>query len=75
MSLEELNNLDTPPVNTVNAVDDFEAALAASSDVPAVDVIDVAVVPDDVQAVAENDMAVVPDQVESEVEEEMSSNK
>jgi transcriptional antiterminator NusG len=74
MSLEELNNLDTPPVNTVNTVDDFEAALAASSDVPAVDVIDVAVVPDDVQTVAENDMAVVPDQVESEVEEENDEN-
>jgi len=70
MSLEELNNLDTPPVNTVNTVDDFEAALAATAtDVPAVDVIDVAVVPDDVQAVAENDMALVPDQVESEEEE------
>ena len=68
MSLEELNNLDTPPVNTVNTVDDFEAALAASSDVPAVDV----------QAVAENDMALVPDQVESEevseVEEENDEN-
>jgi len=59
MSLEELDNLETPPVNTVNTVDDFEAALAASSDVPAVDV----------QAVAENDMALVPDQVESEEEE------
>jgi transcriptional antiterminator NusG len=70
MSLEELDNLETPPVNTVNTVDDFEAALAATAtDVPAVDVIDVAVVPDDVQAVAENDMALVPDQVESEEEE------
>ena len=47
MSLEELNNLDTPPVNTVNSVDDFEAALAASSDSP---VIDVAVVPDQVES-------------------------
>ena len=28
MSLEELDNLETPPVNTVNTVDDFEAALA-----------------------------------------------
>ena len=58
MSLEELNNLDTPPVNTVNSVDDFEAALAATSEAAVVDV----------QAVAENDMAVVPDQVESEEE-------
>jgi len=71
MSLEELDNLETPPVNTVNTVDDFEAALAAT----ATDVVettqdnDVAVVPDDVQAVAENDMALVPDQVESEEEE------
>ena len=74
MSLEELDNLETPPVNTVNTVDDFEAALAATAtDVPAVDVIDVAVVPDDVQAVAENDMALVPDQVES-VEEENDEN-
>jgi transcriptional antiterminator NusG len=66
MSLEELDNLETPPVNTVNTVDDFEAALAASTEAP---VVDVAVVPDDVQAVAENDMALVPDQVESEEEE------
>jgi len=69
MSLEELDNLDTPPVNTVNTVDDFEAALAASTDVQSTVVDDVAVVPDDVQAVAENDMALVPDQVESEEEE------
>ena len=70
MSLEELDNLDTPPVN---AVDDFEAALAVSAEAPAVDVqavddIDVAVVPDDVRAADENDMAVVPDQVEAEDE-------
>jgi len=69
MSLEELDNLETPPVNTVNTVDDFEAALAASTDVQSTVVDDVAVVPDDVQAVAENDMALVPDQVESEEEE------
>jgi len=43
MSLEELNNLDTPPVNTV---DDFEAALAVSAEAA---VIDVAVVPDQVE--------------------------
>ena len=49
MSLEELDNLDTPPVNTVNTVDDFEAALAASTDVPATEVLDVAVVPDQVE--------------------------
>jgi transcriptional antiterminator NusG len=40
MSLEELDNLDTPPVN---AVDDFEAALAVSAEAA---VVDVAVVPD-----------------------------
>ena len=40
MSLEELDNLDTPPVNTV---DDFEAALAVSAEAA---VVDVAVVPD-----------------------------
>jgi transcriptional antiterminator NusG len=31
MSLEELDNLDTPPVNSVNSVDDFEAALASTA--------------------------------------------
>ncbi len=46
MSLEELNNLDTPPVNTVNSVDDFEAALAVSAEAA---VVDVAVVPDQVE--------------------------
>ena len=46
MSLEELNNLDTPPVNTVNTVDDFEAALAVSAETA---VVDVAVVPDQVE--------------------------
>jgi transcriptional antiterminator NusG len=51
MSLEELNNLDTPPVNTV---DDFEAALAASSDV--------------VETTQDNEVAVVPDQVETEID-------
>jgi transcriptional antiterminator NusG len=61
MSLEELDNLDTPPINTV---DDFEAALTSTP----VAIEDVAVVSDDVRAVAENDMAVVPDQVESEEE-------
>ena len=68
MSLEELDNLDTPPINTV---DEFEAALAVSAEAP---VIDVAVVPDHVQAVVENDMAVVPDQDESESEEENDEN-
>ena len=43
MSLEELDNLETPPVNTVNTVDDFEAALAVSAEAA---VVDVAVVPD-----------------------------
>jgi transcriptional antiterminator NusG len=61
MSLEELDNLDTPPINTV---DDFEAALTSTP----VAIEDVAEVSDDVRAVAENDMAVVPDQVESEEE-------
>jgi len=61
MSLEELNNLDTPPVS---AVDDFEAALAVSAETAVVDV----------QAVTENDVALVPDQVESEVEEENDEN-
>lgn len=68
MSLEELDNLDTPPVNTV---DDFEAALAVSAEA---EVVDVAAVPDHVQAVVENDMAVVPDQDESESEEENDEN-
>ena len=68
MSLEELDNLDTPPINTV---DEFEAALAVSAEAP---VIDVAVVPDHVQAVVENDMAVAPDQDESESEEENDEN-
>ena len=53
MSLEELDNLDTPPVS---AVDDFEPALAATADVV------------DVQAVAENDVAVIPDQTETEID-------
>ena len=66
MSLEELDNLETPPVNTVNTVDDFEAALAATAtDVPAVDVIDVAVVPDEVEAEIDS---------LSEVEEENDEN-
>lgn len=43
MSLEELDNLDTPPVNSV---DDFEAALAVSGEAA---VVDVAVVPDEVE--------------------------
>ena len=46
MSLEELDNLETPPVNTVNTVDDFEAALAVSAEAA---VVDVAVVPDQVE--------------------------
>jgi transcriptional antiterminator NusG len=82
MSLEELNNLDTPPVNTVNTVDDFEAALAVSAvsaeaavvDVQAVAENDMAVVPEVVQAVTEGDMALVPDQDESETEEENDEN-
>ena len=38
MSLEELDNLDTPPVNSV---DDFEAALAVSAETTAIDVAEV----------------------------------
>ena len=52
MSLEELDNLDTPPVNTVNTVDDFEAALAVSAEAQAVDV---AVVPDEVETEIEEE--------------------
>jgi transcriptional antiterminator NusG len=67
MSLEELDNLETPPVNTVNTVDDFEAALAATAT-------------DVVETTQDNDVAVVPDVVEteidslSEVEEENDEN-
>jgi transcriptional antiterminator NusG len=46
MSLEELDNLDTPPVNTV---DDFEAALASTP----VAIEDVAVVSDEVETEVE----------------------
>lgn len=70
MSLEEL---DSPKVSPV---DDFEAALAASSESPVVDVQAVDVI--DVQATDVNVMALVPDQVESEevseVEEENDEN-
>ena len=55
MSLEELDNLDTPPVNTVNTVDDFEAALAATAS-------------DVVETTQDNDVAVVPDEVETEID-------
>ena len=55
MSLEELDNLDTPPVNTVNTVDDFEAALAATAS-------------DVVETTQDNDVAVVPDEVETEMD-------
>jgi transcriptional antiterminator NusG len=48
MSLEELDNLDTPPINTV---DDFEAALTSTP----VAIEDVAVVPDQVESEEEND--------------------
>ena len=46
MSLEELDNLDTPPVNTV---DDFEAALTTTP----VAIEDVAVVSDEVETEVE----------------------
>ena len=62
MSLEELDNLDTPPVNTVNPVDDFEAALAVSAETTA---IDVAVVPDE----AETEISSLSEAVEVEEEE------
>jgi len=58
MSLEEL---DSPQVSPV---DDFEAALAASSEAPVVDVQAV----DVVRTADENDMAVVPDVVETEID-------
>jgi transcriptional antiterminator NusG len=65
MSLEELDNLETPPVNAVNTVDDFEAALAASTDVQSTVVDDAAVVPDEVEAEIDS---------VSEVEEENDEN-
>jgi transcriptional antiterminator NusG len=65
MSLEEFDNLETPPVNTVNTVDDFEAALAASTDVQSTVVDDAAVVPDEVEAEIDS---------LSEVEEENDEN-
>jgi transcriptional antiterminator NusG len=70
MSLEELDNLETPPVNTVNTVDDFEAALAVSAETS---VIDVAVVPDQVETEIDS-LSEIADQVESEVEEENDEN-
>ena len=66
MSLEDL---DLPQTSSVNSADDFEAALAASSDSP---VIDVAVVPDQVEA--EVDSLSEADEVEAEVEEENDEN-
>ena len=48
MSLEELDNLDTPPVNTV---DDFEAALTSTP----VAIEDVAVVSDEVETEIEEE--------------------
>jgi transcription termination/antitermination protein NusG len=68
MSLEELNNLDTPPVNTVNTVDDFEAALAVSAVSAETSVIDVAVVPDQVETEIDS-LSEIADQVEPEEEE------
>jgi hypothetical protein len=55
MSLEELDNLVTPPVNTVNTVVDFEAALAATAT-------------DIVETTQDNEVAVVPDVVETEID-------
>jgi transcriptional antiterminator NusG len=66
MSLEDL---DLPQTSSVNSADDFEAALAASSDSP---VIDVAVVPDQVET--EIDSLSEADEVEAEVEEENDEN-
>ena len=73
MSLEELDNLETPPVNTVNTVDDFEAALAVSAVSAETSVIDVAVVPDQVETEIDS-LSEIADQVESEVEEENDEN-
>jgi len=67
MSLEELDNLDTPPANTV---DDFEAALAVSAESTA---IDVAVVPDQVETEIDS-LSEIADQDESEIEEENDEN-
>ena len=66
MSLEELDNLDTPPVNTV---DDFEAALAVSAVSAETSVIDVAVVPDQVETEIDS-LSEIADQDNSESEEE-----
>ncbi len=65
MSLEELDNLDTPPINTV---DDFEAALAVSAESAEAPVVDV-------QAVDDFDVAVVPDQDDSESESEEENDE
>jgi len=70
MSLEELDNLDTPPVNTV---DDFEAALAVSAVSAETSVIDVAVVPDQVETEIDS-LSEIADQDESESEEENDEN-
>ena len=67
MSLEELNNLDTPPVNAVNTVDDFEAALAASSDVQ--DDVVTSVVADEVVG-SQEAIDAIEDEVSAEAEEE-----
>ena len=68
MSLEELDNLETPPVNTVNTVDDFEAALAATaSDIQ--DEVVTSVVADEVVG-SQEAIEAIEDEVSAEVEEE-----
>ena len=67
MSLEDL---DLPQTSSVNSADDFEAALAASSDSP---VIDVAVVPDQVETEI-GSLSEAEAIEEEEVEEENDEN-
>jgi transcriptional antiterminator NusG len=70
MSLEDL---DLPQTSSVNSADDFEAALAASSDSP---VIDVAVVPDQVETEIDSlsEAEAIEEEVALVVEEENDEN-
>jgi transcriptional antiterminator NusG len=72
MSLEELDNLDTPPVNTVSAVDDFEAALASTATDVQDDVV-TSVIADEVVG-SQEAIDAIEEEVESEVEEENDEN-
>jgi transcriptional antiterminator NusG len=64
MSLEELDNLDTPPVS---AVDDFEAALAASSEAPVI-------IADEVVG-SQEAIEAIEDEVSAEVAEEEENDE